>query len=110
MRVAVACIFFAGVCALAITGALPPIVPALYAGASLISIALYRSDKAAAMESRRRTPEQTLLLLGFLGGWPGAAVAQSVFRHKSRKASFQALFWTIAALNAAALIWLSRSA
>ena len=110
MRVAVAGVFFAGVCALALAGAVPPIVPALYVVASLISVALYRADKIAATEGRRRTPEQTLLVLGFLGGWPGAAVAQSLFRHKSRKASFQALFWTTAALNTAALIWLSRSA
>ena len=30
-----------------------------------------------------------------LGGWPGALIAQQVFRHKTRKASFQTVFWLI---------------
>ena len=109
MGVAAACVFIAGVCVLAATGALPAIVPAVYVVASLIAVALYRGDKSAAMTGRRRTPEQTLLVLGLFGGWPGAAVAQRLFRHKSRKASFQALFWTSAVLNAAALVWLWRA-
>ncbi|MGV8663884.1 DUF1294 domain-containing protein, partial [Pseudomonas aeruginosa] len=34
-----------------------------------------------------------------LGGWPGALVAQQVFRHKTRKLSFQLVFWGIVLLH-----------
>ena len=46
-------------------------------------------------------------LLALIGGWPGALVAQQVFRHKSRKVVFQFALWTTVALNCGALIWLT---
>jgi uncharacterized membrane protein YsdA (DUF1294 family) len=46
----------------------------------------------------------TLLLLGFLGGWPGAIVAQQMLRHKTRKASFRSAFWGTVAVNAIVLL------
>ena len=98
-----ACVFVAAVCGVAATGDLPAAVPALYAVASVLGFVLYRLDKAAAIRGGRRTPEDTLLVVGLIGGWPGALVAQSLFRHKSDKASFQALFWVSVALNSAVL-------
>jgi uncharacterized membrane protein YsdA (DUF1294 family) len=35
-----------------------------------------------------------------VGGWPGALLAQQVFRHKTRKLSYQVVFWTIVVLHA----------
>ncbi|MFP5341147.1 MAG: DUF1294 domain-containing protein, partial [Gammaproteobacteria bacterium] len=35
------------------------------------------------------------------GGWPGALVAQQVFRHKTRKLSYQLTFWLIVVLHQA---------
>jgi uncharacterized membrane protein YsdA (DUF1294 family) len=67
---------------------------------------LYAFDKSAAANNRWRTPENTLHFVGFLGGWPGALVAQDVFRHKSRKAEFQYVFWLTVVLNCGALAWL----
>src|SRR5690349_13411126 len=64
---------------------LPWWLPALYAVMSVIAFAAYALDKRAARRGSPRTSEQTLLTLGFLGGWPGAVVAQQVFRHKTRK-------------------------
>jgi uncharacterized membrane protein YsdA (DUF1294 family) len=57
------------------------------------------------MNSRRRTPESTLHLLSVLGGWPGALVAQQMFRHKSRKLEFQIVFWLTVLLNCGVLGW-----
>ncbi|MFK4805464.1 DUF1294 domain-containing protein [Microbacterium sp. ZW CA_36] len=74
-------------------------VPALYGAASLITFAAYGIDKSAARRSAGRVPEQTLLLLGLVGGWPGAIVAQQLFRHKTRKRSFRRAFWGTVGVN-----------
>ncbi len=74
------------------------------AGSSLAFVA-YGIDKAAAIDGGWRIPEAFLHLLGFAGGWPGALVAQRVFRHKCRKLSFQVVFWIVAALNSAVALW-----
>lgn len=78
---------------------LPFWVLLLSAGASLVTFVAYALDKRAAVANRMRTPESTLLLLGFIGGWPGAIVAQHALRHKTRKNAFQALFWVSVVLN-----------
>ena len=41
-----------------------------------------------------------------LGGWPGALIAQQTLRHKSRKASFRAVFWLTVLVNCGLFIWL----
>lgn len=70
-----------------------------YLVASVICFAAYALDKSAARAGNWRTAEQALLLLGLIGGWPGAIVAQQVFRHKSNKASFRAAFWISVLIN-----------
>jgi len=39
------------------------------------------------------------LLVGLVGGWPGAVVAQQLLRHKTKKLSFRTRFWVTVALN-----------
>ena len=56
---------------------------------------------------RPRTPERTLLLLGLVGGWPGAVLAQQWLRHKTSKRSFQQMFWFTVLVNVAGFLWLS---
>ena len=68
---------------------------AAYGGVSLLSMFLYWSDKRAAEHSEQRTPENVLHLSELLGGWPGALLAQQMLRHKTRKASYQQIFWLI---------------
>jgi uncharacterized membrane protein YsdA (DUF1294 family) len=80
-----------------------------YAGVSLFAIFLYAVDKSAAENNRWRTPESTLHLVALFGGWPGALIAQDVFRHKSKKDAFQSLFWATVVVNCAALLWLIES-
>jgi uncharacterized membrane protein YsdA (DUF1294 family) len=65
----------------------------VYTSASLLAFATYGLDKRAAKRATNRTSEGTLLLYGWLGGWPGALVAQQVFRHKTRKRTFRRAFW-----------------
>ena len=74
---------------------------------SVIAIIAYGMDKSAATAGRRRTPEATLHFFGLLCGWPGALLAQRVFRHKSRKAAFQSTFWGTVAFNVIALLLLA---
>ncbi len=71
--------------------------------ASVVAFVLYGLDKAAAQRGARRVPEKTLHLWGLFGGWPGALLAQQLFRHKTRKVSFQVVFWLTVVLNCAAI-------
>ncbi len=87
-------------------GRLPPEILLLYLGASLVTFFMYIWDKSAARTGAWRTQESTLHLLSLLGGWPGALIAQQTLRHKSRKASFRAVFWLTVLVNCGLFIWL----
>jgi len=65
---------------------------------SAFAFLAYRSDKRRAAAGEWRVPEATLQVTVLLGGWPGAFLAQRVYRHKTAKASFQFVFWLIVAL------------
>jgi uncharacterized membrane protein YsdA (DUF1294 family) len=71
--------------------------------ASAITFVLYGWDKNAATNSRRRVSEQTLLWWALLGGWPGAMLAASLFRHKTSKTSYRIRFAIVTAANLIAL-------
>lgn len=86
---------------------LPFAVLAIYSIASLIAFLTYAWDKMAAQQHRRRTAESTLHLLGLCGGWPGALIAQHVFRHKTRKRSFIVSFWYTVVINCGTLVLVS---
>ena len=79
-------------------------VAGLYVALSAAGFIVYAIDKSAAAHGSWRTPESTLHMLALAGGWPGALLAQQVFRHKTRKWSFQLLFWLIVLLHQA--LWL----
>lgn len=103
-------VLFAALCALPLLGALQllgaglPWVLPLYLAASLLGLLLYWLDKRSAQGGGRRTPENTLHLVELAGGWPGALLAQQFLRHKTRKASYQTVFWLIVAAHQA--FWL----
>lgn len=66
------------------------------AGINVATLILYGWDKWAAIKNRLRVPELLLHLMSILGGTPAAFAAQSAFRHKTVKRSFQVAFWVIA--------------
>ena len=98
--------FLAFLAATVMAGKLPLAIPAVYLTASVLAFAAYYLDKSAAENDRQRTAENTLHLIGLIGGWPGALAAQRLFRHKTSKASFQGMFWVTVLLNCCALGWL----
>lgn len=80
----------------------------LYPLFSVLAFFAYWRDKRSAERDGWRTPEQSLHLLELLGGWPGALLAQQLLRHKTRKLSFQLVFWAIVVLHQVFWIdWLS---
>lgn len=87
-------------------GQLPFVVLAVYVVFSVISFLVYRDDKSAAQLNQWRTGEGTLIVLGVLGGWPGAFVGQQFFHHKTKKRSFQIAFWVTVVLNCFGLVLL----
>jgi uncharacterized membrane protein YsdA (DUF1294 family)/cold shock CspA family protein len=105
----VAAIFLVGVAASVIWLGTPIVLLAAYVVLSLISLAIYAGDKAAAERGRWRTAESTLHLFALMGGWPGAYVAQQTMRHKTKKESFQVVFWATVLINVGAFLWLSLS-
>ncbi|MDH0301828.1 MULTISPECIES: DUF1294 domain-containing protein [unclassified Pseudomonas] len=79
---------------------------ALYPAMSLVSLLLYWQDKQQARTQAWRTPEKVLHASELLGGWPGALLAQQLFRHKTRKVSYQAVFWCIVLVHQ--LFWVDH--
>jgi uncharacterized membrane protein YsdA (DUF1294 family) len=84
-------------------GKLPALLFWGFVAMSSVAFILYGLDKWAAKREAQRTPESTLQFCALLGGWPGALLAQQVFRHKSSKRSFQIVFWFSVMLNCGAL-------
>ncbi|MDQ3287274.1 MAG: cold shock and DUF1294 domain-containing protein [Pseudomonadota bacterium] len=109
-RLALALVFAVSVVAGVVAGHVPVVLLFAYAAASVLSYVMYCLDKAAAgKKGRQRTPESTLHLVDFLGGWPGALIAQHEFRHKTVKASFQSFFWFTVLANIGLNAWLVHS-
>ena len=97
-------VVFAGALPLAVAAFdLPWWLAAWYGAASVVAFVVYGADKSAARRAGPRVSERTLLALGLVGGWPGALVAQQVFRHKTRKRTFRRAFWTTVLLNVVVL-------
>lgn len=98
-------VVYTAICALPVVGAAWMLVKgswlpaAIYLALSAIALLLYWRDKRQARADGWRTPEKVLHAVELLGGWPGALLAQQLFRHKTRKVSFQLVFWLIVLLH-----------
>ena len=93
----------------ALCGSVPEWLGIAYLTTSAACFVVYAIDKGAAVRGGWRVSESTLILLGVAGGWPGAVLAQQVFRHKSRKTSFRLVFWGSVLLNVGGFIALGAS-
>jgi uncharacterized membrane protein YsdA (DUF1294 family) len=58
---------------------------------SPVAFAAYGWDNWKAKRETSRIAEKTLHLLAVLGGWPGAVLGQTWFRHKTIKPVFRAI-------------------
>ncbi len=95
--------------ALAVVGAFFPVAWLILGVDVVVSAATvlaYRGDKLAARQRRWRTEESALHLMAIGGGWPGALFAQRLYHHKTRKVSFQIVFWITVVLNIGFTVWL----
>lgn len=72
--------------------------------ANVLTLVVYGVDKLAARKAWRRVPESTLLIFGFVGGWPGAIFGQQIFRHKTQKQPFKTWFIISVIVNILALV------
>lgn len=104
--VIVAALFLVIISVSLLTNRVSLLIPGIYIGMSLLTFIIYAFDKSAAKKGTWRIKEKTLHLLSLACGWPGALIAQQKLRHKSRKVSFQIVFWLTVLLNSGALIWL----
>ncbi|MBA6328823.1 DUF1294 domain-containing protein [Colwellia sp. MB02u-6] len=78
-------------------------------GLSFLTFLSYAVDKSKAQRGASRTQESTLHMLALIGGWPGAALAQQILRHKLSKKTFKRIFWSTVMINLALLLWLYSS-
>jgi uncharacterized membrane protein YsdA (DUF1294 family)/cold shock CspA family protein len=76
-----------------------PLLLGLWALVSLVTYALYASDRQRARAGEWRVPEAMLHFAELVGGWPGAFLAQRRLRHKCAKLGFQVVFWLIVAIH-----------
>ncbi|MGP2427148.1 DUF1294 domain-containing protein [Yersinia bercovieri] len=76
--------------------------------ANVLTLVVYGVDKMAARKAWRRVSEFTLLVFGFVGGWPGAILGQQIFRHKTQKQPFKTYFIISVILNIVGLVALYR--
>lgn len=98
-----AALFLAALPIAVLAGFLPGAFALAYIAASVVTFLVYAWDKSAARQGQWRIREHTLHLLALAGGWPGALIAQTVLRHKSRKQAFRAISWATALMHCAAL-------
>lgn len=85
----------------------PHFIPnvALYlTSVSFLCFIFFAWDKYCAIKNRWRVPERNLLMLAFIGGTPGAFLAQILLRHKTKKQPFKGTLQIIALFQIAVII------
>ncbi|MFA7245041.1 MAG: DUF1294 domain-containing protein [Candidatus Magasanikbacteria bacterium] len=62
---------------------------------NIVTFITFGIDKSKSINNARRVSEKTLWIMSFLGGSLGAMLAMKMFRHKTKKLSFQAMMAVI---------------
>ena len=93
LALATAALFFILLVGLLVLDEVPVMLLVAYGLFSGVAFLMYGADKSAAVQGRWRTSESALHTIALVGGWPGALVAQRVFRHKTTKQPFRTIFW-----------------
>ena len=73
---------------------------------NFITFCFYGYDKYQAIHQKFRIPEIVLHILAIAGGSFGAFAGQYIFRHKTKKLTFQIVFILIAIVQISLIIWL----
>ena len=94
-------VLLAGIAAFLIGWPLWLVAVVVVGAVNVITLAVYRYDKAIAEGQRTRVPEYILLALALAGGSPAAYAAIYKFRnrHKTQKAGFMTAYWAIVAVQ-----------
>lgn len=90
--------------AISTVGWMPMVLTQAYCCMSAVTFVLYGIDKLCAVKDWRRISEKTLHLYALIGGWPGANMAQDVFRHKVSKSRFRRVYYLTIIINLIVLI------
>ena len=86
-------------------GYTPLLISVMFFLFSFLAYFYYAKDKKAAIKGVWRVPESKLHLLALCCGWPGALIAQEKLRHKTKKLSFQLVFWCAVLVNIGGVAW-----
>ena len=78
-----------------------PLAIAIYPITGLITYLLYAQHKNQATLGKWRISEKNLHFWEFIGGWIGGFIAQNILHHKSKKSSYQSVYWMIVAIHLA---------
>ncbi|AGH43300.1 cold shock and DUF1294 domain-containing protein [Paraglaciecola psychrophila] len=103
-------LFLAAITAAYYAGQFPQKLLLSYFCLSMITFLAYAFDKSNARHGAWRVKESKLHFFALIGGWPGAAIAQPLLRHKSQKREFLMVFWFTVIINISLLIFLYLSA
>ena len=83
-----------------------PALAAWLVAVNLSTALFFAADKMQAKAGGTRVPEKVLHTLVLLGGTAGGLASMLLFRHKIRKARFQAVYWSIVILQAGSIaVW-----
>ncbi len=79
-----------------------------YGVLTVATLAAYGYDKASASRGGWRIRESRLLWLAAAGGFVGAILGMSLFRHKTTKPAFRVIPWMAAVIHGAAWVLVGK--